>query len=196
MPPAAIFATCTSPWGPIHVAVSDRGIAAITMLAPEESFVGHLERRLHGDVVRASLVRRDGRRPTVDRLIAGLDAHLGGHRGALTELADLPLDLAGRRAWDLAVLAAVGTIAWGSVTSYGRLARLIGRPGAARAAGGAVGRNPVGLLIPCHRVIAGDGSLGGYGGDWWGDRERLLTIKRELLAIEGVALPARFDAVP
>jgi len=76
------------------------------------------------------------------------------------------------------------------VTSYGRLAGLVGSRGAARAAGGAVGRNPIGLLIPCHRVIAGDGSIGGYGGAWWGGRDQLLAIKRELLAREGVALPA------
>jgi methylated-DNA-[protein]-cysteine S-methyltransferase len=81
------------------------------------------------------------------------------------------------------------------VTSYGRLARAIGRPGAARAAGGAVGRNPIGLLIPCHRVIAGDGSIGGYGGDWMGSREQLLDIKRELLALEGIGLPVHFPPI-
>jgi methylated-DNA-[protein]-cysteine S-methyltransferase len=69
---------------------------------------------------------------------------------------------------------------------------MIGRRGAARAAGGAVGRNPIALLVPCHRVIAGDGSLGGYGGDWYGTREQSLAIKRELLEREGVALPASF----
>jgi methylated-DNA-[protein]-cysteine S-methyltransferase len=79
----------------------------------------------------------------------------------------------------------------GEVTSYGRLARAIGRVGAARAVGGAVGRNPIGLAIPCHRVIAGDGSIGGYGGDWFGSREQLVEIKRELLAMEGVELPVR-----
>ena len=52
-------------------------------------------------------------------------------------------------------------------------------------------RNPIGLAIPCHRVIAGDGSIGGYGGDWFGSREQLLAIKRELLAREGIELPAR-----
>jgi methylated-DNA-[protein]-cysteine S-methyltransferase len=55
--------------------------------------------------------------------------------------------------------------------------------------GGAIGRNPIGLAIPCHRVVAGDGSIGGYGGDWYGSREALLEIKRELLAIEGIRLP-------
>ena len=76
------------------------------------------------------------------------------------------------------------------MTSYGRLARAIGRPGAARAVGGSVGRNPIGLVIPCHRVIAGDGSIGGYGGSWFGDRDALLAVKRELLSLEGVHLSA------
>jgi O6-methylguanine-DNA--protein-cysteine methyltransferase len=52
-----------------------------------------------------------------------------------------------------------------------------------------VGRNPIGLLIPCHRVIAGTGAIGGYGGDWWGTREALLDVKRTLLDLEGIALP-------
>jgi methylated-DNA-[protein]-cysteine S-methyltransferase len=66
----------------------------------------------------------------------------------------------------------------------------VGRPGAARAVGGAIGRNPVGLVIPCHRVIAGDGSLGGYGGEWLDDREAMLAVKRALLELEGIDLPA------
>ena len=54
--------------------------------------------------------------------------------------------------------------------------------------GGAVGRNPVGLLIPCHRVIAGDGTLGGYGVAAWGGVEAALDVKRGLLALEGVSM--------
>jgi O6-methylguanine-DNA--protein-cysteine methyltransferase len=46
----------------------------------------------------------------------------------------------------------------------------------------------VGLLVPCHRVIAGDGTLGGYGGSWFGSREELLVLKRTLLAVEGVVV--------
>ena len=66
----------------------------------------------------------------------------------------------------------------------------LAKSSASRAVGSAVGRNPIGLLVPCHRVIAGDGTIGGYGGSWWGGREELLAIKRELLALEGVRLPA------
>jgi O-6-methylguanine DNA methyltransferase len=84
------------------------------------------------------------------------------------------------------VLEAVRAIPRGHTASYGEVAQRIGRTGAARAVGGAVGRNPVGLLIPCHRVIAGDGTLGGYGAAAWGGREAALDLKQALLSLEGV----------
>ena len=102
-----------------------------------------------------------------------------------------PLDLSDRPDWDRAVLDAVRAIPWGTTASYGEIARRVGAAGAARAVGGAVGRNPVSLLVPCHRVIAADGTLGGYGGDGWGGRTAALDRKRALLAREGVNVPAR-----
>ena len=79
-------------------------------------------------------------------------------------------------------------IPWGETASYGDIARRIGC-----AARGACGRwrrrtQPGGLLVPCHRVIAADGTIGGYGGDAWGSRDDRLAIKRALLAREGVRL--------
>ena len=106
--------------------------------------------------------------------------------GLAVPLDDLPVDIADRPAWDRLVLEAVRAIPRGHTAGYGEVARRIGRPGAARAVGGAVGRNPVGLLIPCHRVIAGDGTLGGYGAAAWGGREAALDLKQALLALEGV----------
>jgi methylated-DNA-[protein]-cysteine S-methyltransferase len=174
------IAAVAGPWGPIHVATSPRGVLAIAVLTPLEPF--------RVDAVRRSgLEVRSGSSRLLDRTIAAVEAFLRGDGSAFD---GLPLDLADRGPWDRAVLGGVRRLGRGEVTSYGRLARMIGRPGAARAVGGAVGRNPIGLAIPCHRVIAGDGSIGGYGGDWFGSREELLEIKRELLAREGVALPA------
>jgi len=95
-----------------------------------------------------------------------------------------PLDWTGIGSWDQRVLAGARTLERGEVTSYGRLAKRIGAPGAARAVGAALGRNPFWLFVPCHRVVAGDGSLGGYG-----DEPDALEIKRDLLALEGIALP-------
>ncbi|HEX5824047.1 MAG TPA: methylated-DNA--[protein]-cysteine S-methyltransferase [Candidatus Limnocylindrales bacterium] len=174
-------AAIAAPWGPIHVATTPRGVLAIAVLAPYEPFLADAGRRSGLEL---------GRGPcrVLDRTVAAIEAFLAGAPAAFD---GLPLDLADRRPWDRAVLGGVRRLRYGEVTSYGRLARMIGRPGAARAVGGAVGRNPIGLAIPCHRVIAGDGSIGGYGGDWFGSREQMLEIKRELLAREGVVLPAR-----
>ena len=98
--------------------------------------------------------------------------------------ADLPLDWRGISDWDRRVLEGARTVRRGEATSYGRLARRIGAPGAARAVGAALGRDPFWLVIPCHRVVAGDGSIGGYGGG-----PDSLEIKRDLLALEGIAVP-------
>ena len=98
-------------------------------------------------------------------------------------------DLTDRPAWDRHVLGAVAGIPWGRTASYGEIARQVGAPRAARAVGGAVGRNPVSLLIPCHRVIAADGGIGGYGSDGWASRAERLAMKRDLLSREGVVIP-------
>jgi O-6-methylguanine DNA methyltransferase len=175
------IAAIAGPWGPIHAATSPRGVLAIAVLTPPEPFIADAVRRSGLDV-------GSGSSRLLDRTVAAVEAFLAGDGSAFD---GLPLIFSDRGLWDQAVLGGVRRLRRGEVTSYGRLARMIGRPGAARAVGGAVGRNPIGLAIPCHRVIAGDGSIGGYGGDWFGSREQLLEIKRELLAREGVVLPAR-----
>jgi O-6-methylguanine DNA methyltransferase len=181
------FAAVEAPWGPIHVAASSEGIVALEMTSPESVFTASLERHLHDEVVPIGRATAPRVRSNLERIAAAIERYLGGDPSSFEAV---PIDLRVGSAWDRRVLGGVRQIPFGHVTSYGRLAGLVGSRGAARAAGGAVGRNPIGLLIPCHRVIAGDGSLGGYGGGWWGERERLLAIKRELLDLEGVRLPA------
>jgi methylated-DNA-[protein]-cysteine S-methyltransferase len=180
-PAAALRVTSVpGPWGPIHVAVTGRGVLAIAILASREQFVDEAIRRSGQEPVPGSSGGLDQAAHAVERFFAGDPDAFEGVR----------LDLVGRRQWDRAVFDGVRRVRRGEVTSYGRLARAIGHAGAARAVGGAVGRNPIGLAIPCHRVIAGDGTIGGYGGDWFGTREQLLEIKRELLLLEGIELPA------
>ena len=96
------------------------------------------------------------------------------------------------------MLDAVRDVAWGETASYGEIARRVGAPRAARAVGGALGRNPISLVIPCHRVIAADGTIGGYGGDGWVDRDEHLVRKQALLLREGVTVArrARLDSAP
>ena len=90
---------------------------------------------------------------------------------------EIPLDLRGTL-FQVAVWKAIYSIPNGLLSSYGRIAKQIGRPKAVRAVGNAVGDNPIGLIVPCHRVVASDGSLGGFGGG--------LDLKRRLLVHEGI----------
>ncbi len=187
--PDAAYALVDAPWGAVHVAATARAVVAVEQLVPTAEFTERVGLRLGGRVSPARAGSGAAGR-LAERAAEQLGAYLAGERRTW----DLPLVVDRLRAWDGDVLNGVACLRWGEVTSYGGLARRIGRPGAARAVGGAVGRNPVAILVPCHRVIAGDGSIGGYGGDWWGSRERLLEIKRELLRLEGVELPARLPA--
>lgn len=101
--------------------------------------------------------------------------------GDAGDLATLPLDLAGT-AFQLAVWQQLRQIAPGATVSYGDIARALDRPKAVRAVGAAVGRNPVSVLVPCHRVMGTNGSLTGYAGG--------LDRKVALLELEGVPLRA------
>jgi O-6-methylguanine DNA methyltransferase len=184
-------AVVSAPWGPIHLAADEDALLGLEVLTTAEAFAASIRRRLGGPVAQVGSVIERATRHRLDAAAAAVEAHLAGERGAFVGVV---AELRGVSAWDRQVLGGVRRVPWGEVTSYGRLARSIGRPGAARAVGAAVGRNPIGLIIACHRVIAGDGSLGGYGGGWSGEREALLDIKRRLLATERIELPARVFA--
>jgi methylated-DNA-[protein]-cysteine S-methyltransferase len=171
------------PWGPVWAAATERGVAAIEQLSTAEGFAAGLARR---GLVPST---RDAGEAAERWLAAALEAVDALLRGEAWPVDALPLDVDDRPVWDRTVLAAVRAIPRGTTLSYGEVARLADRPGAARAVGGAVGRNPVGLVIPCHRVIAADGSLGGYGAAAWGGREAALEVKAALLELEGVRIP-------
>lgn len=184
-PPLAL-AVLESTLGPVHVAASADGIHGLELRTTPEAFAASVARRTGRPT--QPIAQADGAtRSVVHRLEVELAEHMAGARHAFT----VPVVLEGVGDWDRRVLDGVRTIPWGATAGYGDIARRIGSPGAARAVGGAVGRNPVGLLVPCHRVIAGDGTLGGYGGSWFGSREELLALKRALLAVEGVAVRGR-----
>ncbi|NLX42612.1 MAG: MGMT family protein [Chloroflexi bacterium] len=115
--------------------------------------------------------------PLLDDLARRLRACLQGEAVAFP-LEELALERCG--AFQQQVLRAEHAIPRGSLSTYGRIAAHIGRPGAARAVGTALGRNPFPILIPCHRAVRSDGSLGGYAGG--------LPMKRALLQLEGITL--------
>jgi methylated-DNA-[protein]-cysteine S-methyltransferase len=184
-PPLAL-AVLDSTLGPVHVAASADGIHGLELHTTPDAFAASVARRTGRPTEPIAEADRETR-AMVHQLEVELAGHLAGARHAFS----VPVVLEGVGDWDRRVLDGVRTIPRGATASYGEIARRIGSPGAARAVGGAVGRNPVGLLIPCHRVIAGDGTLGGYGGSWFGSREELLALKRALLAVEGVAVRGR-----
>ena len=128
--------------------------------------------------------------PTVRDAVALVRRLLDGER---VDLSPIPLDLAGHAAFDRTVWRAAATIRCGEIRSYGEIAKAIGQPGAGRAVGAALGRNPVPVIIPCHRVLGSHGRGGGFsalGG---------AATKFRLLAIEGAqrkADPMLFGTLP
>jgi methylated-DNA-[protein]-cysteine S-methyltransferase len=134
------------------------------------------------------LSMQGGRRPTpIDPRWERRDDAFGEVRAQLSEYFDgqrrefdVPLGLEGNP-FELRVWEALSQIPYGETVSYGEIAREIGAPGAARAVGLANGRNPVAVIVPCHRVIGADGTLTGYGGG--------LERKRLLLDLESGVLP-------
>jgi methylated-DNA-[protein]-cysteine S-methyltransferase len=113
--------------------------------------------------------------PVLQQAQTQLREYFAGTRSAF----DLPLDLQGGTAFQRSVWDALLAIPRGGTTSYGTLSRSIGQPAAVRAVGAAVGRNPLSIVVPCHRVVGADGSLTGYAGG--------LERKTALLRLEGVA---------
>jgi methylated-DNA-[protein]-cysteine S-methyltransferase len=175
--------TLAGPLGPYHVAATERGIVAAEWMTTEDAFLAMVEARLRG--------RPIGEDDARDRLLEARPVLEALLRGEPVDASHIEVDLGDRPAWDRHVLAAVRDVRWGETASYGDIARRIGAPRAARAVGGALGRNPITLIIPCHRIIAGDGTIGGYGGGAWGDREAHLDLKRALLLREGVTVATR-----
>jgi len=117
--------------------------------------------------------------PALRRLARKIERYYAGRAVRFTEA----VDLSGVGAFGRAVLRATRAIPRGQVRTYGEIAYAIGRPGAARAVGQALHRNPVPLLVPCHRVIAAGGRLGGFGAG--------IQEKRRLLCLEGAWPPRR-----
>jgi methylated-DNA-[protein]-cysteine S-methyltransferase len=182
---ALVLAVADGPWGPVRIAAGPDGLVAVAVLSSAEAFAADLDRRRRGSLTPVEDAAPGPARDLALRTRDAIEALLAGEP---VDAGALPVDLGDRSPWDRLVLDGVRSIPRGEVASYGEVARRIGRAGAARAVGGAVGRNPVGLVVPCHRVIAGDGTLGGYGVAAWGGREAALEVKRALLALEGVSV--------
>ena len=162
--------TMESPLGPLFLAASERGLVAL-----------EFDRRLPGQqTIRPN--PRDLRKETTTVQFQESEQALGPYVGELHEYFagqrrqfDFPLDLRGTD-FQLACWHALIAIPYGETRSYGDIARAVGRPRGFRAVGMANNRNPAAIVVPCHRVIASDGTLCGFGGG--------LEMKRHLLDLE------------
>ncbi|SDK66726.1 methylated-DNA-[protein]-cysteine S-methyltransferase [Actinopolyspora mzabensis] len=150
--------------------VIDSPVGELTVVAEGEHLVGlHFEGREHENPAATLGPRADG---DFRRTREQLAEYFAGERTRF----DLPLALHGdefeQRVWEL-----IAGIGYGETRSYGELARELGNPGLSRAVGTATGRNPLAVIVPCHRVVGADGSLTGFGGGL--DRKRFLLRLEE-----------------
>ena len=158
-----------SPFGAMRVAASGAGLVALSWQdESDDAFVAGLERRYPSTPVVCD----------TDRL-APAEEQLTEYFGRRRPRFDLFVDLTALGDFQRAVLGAASGLDFGETVTYTEIARRIGRPKASRAVGNALGRNPVPIIVPCHRVVRTDRTLGGYTGG--------LRYKRALLDIEGRA---------
>ncbi|HEY8591475.1 MAG TPA: methylated-DNA--[protein]-cysteine S-methyltransferase [Sphingomicrobium sp.] len=160
------YVIANSPLGPLLIAATTKGICRLTFGEDQSA----LERRFPN----ATVLPDDGTiAPWVDAALKAIQAP--------AEAPEIPVDVRGT-AFQEAVWRELRNIPVGETRSYADIAAAVGKPGAVRAVGTANGSNPVSVIVPCHRVIRSDGSLGGYGGG--------LDNKKKLLAAEGHSLAA------
>lgn len=152
-----------SPLGLLLLAASEQGLSGI-YFSEHKHFKGKDGWQPAGDL------------PHLRQTVQQLDAYFTGER----KVFDLPLDLQGTE-FQRTVWQELMHIPFGRTTSYAQHARRIGKPKALRAVGAAIGRNPVSIVVPCHRVIGSTGAPTGYAGG--------LERKLQLLALEGIQLP-------
>jgi methylated-DNA-[protein]-cysteine S-methyltransferase len=157
-----------TPVGPLLVGVTDLGVCRISFDSEPEAHLDDLARRYGARVLRSP-------RP-LDPLRRELDEYFDGRRHAF----DLDIDLRAAPEYHRRVLAELVRVEYGHTTTYGALAAKTGNPRAARAIGTVMNRNPVPIVLPCHRVVGANGSLTGYGGG--------LDRKELLLRLEGAIL--------
>jgi methylated-DNA-[protein]-cysteine S-methyltransferase len=157
-----------SPIGELLVAATEGGLCRI-------GFQGHHEHDL--DVVAREYGARVLRLPRrTDAALRQLDEYFEGRRREF----ELDVDLRAAPAFHRVVLDELARVPFGALTTYGALAQKVGRPHAARAIGGAMNRNPIPIVLPCHRVVGANGKLVGYAGG--------LERKELLLRLEGALL--------
>ena len=163
-----------SPVGPLFLAASAKGLVALEFDArlPGQQTIRPNPRDLRSERQAAQAVRFEESESVMRGYVRELEEYFAGGRREFT----FALDLRGTD-FQLACWRALLAIPYGETRSYADIARAVGRPQGFRAVGMANNRNPVAIVVPCHRVIASNGTLCGYGGG--------LDVKRKLLELEG-----------
>ena len=164
----AAYDIVDSPVGPLLVAASERGLLRVSFDPDPERELEQLGRIAGPRVLRAPRA--------VDNVRRELDEYFEQRRDAF----DLTLDLRDLTPFSLRVLGELALVPYGATSTYGELAARAGKPGAARAVGTIMNRNPVPIVLPCHRIVGSTGALVGYGGG--------LDRKVLLLRLEGALL--------
>jgi methylated-DNA-[protein]-cysteine S-methyltransferase len=179
---AAHYTRVESPVGPLLLAASADGICEIDFAGGDDLADGRdpearLRERLAARGFEPSpLLIGDAADPSVARATGELAEYFAGRRDRF----DVAVDLSGLTPFTQSVLEATARVPFGRLDTYRGIATTVGNPAATRAVGNALGRNPVPVIVPCHRIVRSDHSLGGYTGG--------LAIKEHLLALEGVRL--------
>ncbi len=161
-------------WGPALLVWSETGVARFELPDPTGAAI----------TARGEAIAKPGK-PSgfAAEAVRRIRAYFDGHA---VELDGLPLDLGAAAPFARRVYEETRRVARGQVSTYGEIAERIGSPGAARSVGGALAHNPIGLIVPCHRILAAGGKVGGFsaaGG---------VPLKRRMLALEGApAVPKR-----
>ena len=169
------YTSLDTPIGPVWMAGSRAGILSISLRSrSERAFLSALREQAGPRPIEPR--RGPGSLDSLDSLERQLRRYFRGEPDQFSVMVDLTWLTPFQRR----VLAATICVPFGHVVPYGSIARAIGAPGASRAVGNALGRNPVPILVPCHRVVASNGTLGGFTGG--------TGLKRRLLAIEGITL--------
>jgi len=164
----AAYDIVDSPVGPLLVAASTRGLLRVSFDPDPQYELARLAQLAGPRVLRAPRAVDDVRRE--------LDEYFEERRTSF----DLTLDLRGITPFSMRVLGELALVPYGRTATYGELAARAGKPGAARAVGTIMNRNPVPIVLPCHRIVGSTGALVGYGGG--------LERKELLLRLEGARL--------
>ncbi len=169
------YTTHNSAIGQLLLVASSRGLRYLTLLAKNEDATEHLARKF-STPPKLTLMELDA---FFTRTAAAIDTYLADG----SKLPTLAYDLAEGTALQRAVWLAIAKVPYGETISYTTLAEKVGFPRAVRAVASACGANPVPLIIPCHRIIAKDGGLGGFSLGGLDVKERLLALEGQTVAV-------------